>query len=35
MAGMMRMAPMPSMNDQPMISTVRLGASAVVMEPQP
>ena len=35
MAGMMSTAPMPSRNDQPMISTVRLGAIAVVAEPQP
>ncbi len=35
MAGMISAAPMPSRNDQPMISTVRLPASAVVSEPHP
>ena len=35
MAGMISTAPMPSRNDQPMISTVRFGESAVVIEPQP
>ena len=32
-AGMISTAPMPSRNDQPMISTVRFGASAVVKRP--
>ena len=35
MAGMISTAPMPSRNDQPMMSTVRLGASDVVSDPQP
>ena len=35
MAGMISTAPMPSRNDQPMMSTVRFGESAVVIEPQP
>ncbi len=32
---MISAAPSPSRNDQPMISTVRLGASAVVSDPAP
>ncbi len=32
-AGMINAAPMPSRNDQPIISTVRFGASAVVNDP--
>ena len=35
MAGRMSTAPRPSSNDQPNISTGRLGASAVVNDPQP
>jgi len=35
MAGMISAAPMPSSSDQPISSTVRLGASAVVNEPTP
>jgi hypothetical protein len=34
-AGMMSAAPIPSRTDQPTISTPRLGAIAVVNEPQP
>ena len=33
-AGMIRTAPRPSRHDQPMISTVRFGASDVVSDPQ-
>ena len=33
MAGMISTAPRPSRNDQPMISTVRLGATEVVSDP--
>ena len=33
-AGMISTAPRPSRNDQPMISTVRFGASDVVNDPQ-
>ena len=32
-AGMISTAPIPSRNDQPMISTVRFGASEVVSDP--
>ena len=32
---MISAAPMPSSTDQPMISTARFGAIAVVNEPQP
>ena len=32
-AGMISAAPMPSRNDQPMMRTVRVGASEVVSEP--
>ena len=34
-AGMISAAPMPSRNDQPMISTARFGEIAVVNDPQP
>ena len=33
-AGMISTAPKPSRNDQPMISTVKFGARAVVIDPQ-
>jgi hypothetical protein len=35
MAGKINAAPIPSSNDQPTMSTVRLGARAVVNDPAP